>query len=422
MGFSVISILALLSSVSAFSATESFPDLAGQIYHHWKDQLRTPLTDAETAHELARSTYYPSLTLQSSYNDASAEAGIPDTHYGENQIILNQQILNLSQLATIQALESNRQAEELSLEDRLLQLIQESAANFYSLLALKDRELIESKRLSRMTKSTLLLKELSRLKLMDRADAMQSESDQAEAEIAVSQLHLDFLSQTSNLKVLAGMAQTESPSFVDVFDSKIKEPVIDAEQLPSFQSINLRVEYDERSIDSAHWLWAPAVGLSAGYAQYFPVTSNSILPASNGLNVMVTLNFNLFDQGVRFIQAERFEKYRITDEAKRESVSESLKSQIAVAQSRLKLYEKNLAEAQKRVSLAGKAYDASWALFSASKRTFVSLKTVDDSLLDAEIQLSSIRYKTSAQRAILWLWSCFQNGRFKDGWFESCKA
>jgi outer membrane protein TolC len=406
----VVTICGLLFSLSTWGKPLSPPEFNECIYNYWGTRVNSGIVDAHAATDTAKAAVYPSLTGSIAAQEDLLSNPWAGSYVG-GYISLSQSIVNISQWATIHARGISEKAAQLDFEDQLLSLMKTATTTIYGEFQTANRLKLLQQRLSRMQKAVNLAKETNRLHLTDSSAIYLAQADKQALEISITNAEAETAASLNLLKASIGMGEAPleldenyNPNVSD--DMTYWEKKID--ELPGLQVLKARTEASGALATSYRDLAIPNLLLTTDFGQVPQVAG---LNTGSSALVVVSLNFPIFDQGLRSIQAQQADSQKNIFEAQVSSKREALLAEIKNLLNQWQADERVSKIAKDQYDNARQGYDALLTLFSFGKADFVSVRSSEASLVQSEIQLVNLQRKIAGEKTILELMSDYSNGR-----------
>jgi len=384
------------------------------VYSYWEQRVKSGLIDAKAATETAKAALYPSITG----NVAGQEDLLAQPSTGVNtgaNIDLTQQIVNFSQWANIHAKKISEKAAQLDLEDQLLTLMRAATKSYFDYLQGESRLKLLQKRVSRLVKAVDLAKELSRLRLNDSSAIFLAQADKVQLDISIANLQTDTVALLTSLQAAIGFSTGSlelDDSYTPQANGDLSYWTKKIDELPAIEVLKVRAEAAGATATSTRDQIIPSLSFSTYFGQ---------VPASEGINpgggsalVLLNLSVPIFDQGIRSIQTQQAESQKSVNEALVSSKREQLLAEIKNLLNQWQANENILNLAKDQLDNAQRGYSDVFTLFTFGKASFVAVKNSEASLVEAEIQLETVRKKIAEEKTILELLGGYFRGRHQS--------
>ena len=396
----------------------SFDTVVECVDRYWRRQLESGVIDADAKAQLTKAGRLPSLALNVPLSNATIYRP-PSSTTLNSELVLSQELINLTRNAEIRALEQATSAAEFDLEDQMLSVLSSLPTPYFNAIVLAERRSILKERSKRMDQVIAVLHELTRLRLADHSDYLSAQVEGKSAQLRLAQLEADLQDAYGELRIALGMPATEGLDLEEPTQSTsgdvrllARNADLVTDHLPSVTAAK-SLESSASSLgDAARNEWLPTLSLTATH-ELSILARPELAPGSNRdtFTLLGQLSWNAFDQGARTIRANQAGRQRVVAEAKLEAAKIKSRQNILLLQDRLRAQLKVIEIARKRADLAQEAYKAAWQLFKRGKRSFISLKSLDDALFESELELVTYRGTMATTRATIKLLLSYESGK-----------
>jgi outer membrane protein TolC len=271
---------------------------------------------------------------------------------------------------------------------------------------------LQQQRVPRLKKAVTLAQETSRLHLGDTSSYYWAQADKEALDITITSGQSDATTALNTLKATIGLGEGTlelDENYNPEINGDTNYWTRRVEELPTFQVLKARSEASGAAAITAKDLAYPTLGLTGNIGSNL---TSTFVQQQSAL-VILTLSVPIFDQGIRAIQTQQNESQRSIFEALMASTRESLTAQIKNLLVQWQADEKNLTLARSQLEHNRQGYNATMTLFSFGKSNFLAIRDSESSLVNAEIQLETIRTKVASEKATLELLGDYSAGRHR---------
>ncbi len=412
-------ILALTSFSGSVHAQEepvlTLPKALMRIRAYWLPQLRAGVIDAHAAEQLARTAYYPSLNVNIGESRSPLNES-PGITVRRTQVTLSEHLIQVSNWVSMSARKADELAAEWNISSQIFSLLESGIQTFFDRLNTRQKIEIQERRIDRLERTVRLLKEVSRLGLVDDSERLAAESDLQAARVQLIELKSSLSLIDQDLKVAMGLGPevvlqlSHTPGQESTSsDQKTEDWNHALERQPSIQALSNQRDAADLDRRSYALDWIPTVDANIGLTQVNAGSPNDAYPATPAqVSATLTLNWSIFDQGARNVRkaqaTQQSERIQSQMSAKRIELSNKLHSMRQLRE----LQAQTVQLDQVRLKITTEAYESAWALFAIGKKSFTALQAIEGALITTELDSVEAGYRLEALKSRIQLW----NGQF----------
>jgi outer membrane protein TolC len=341
--------------------------------------------------------------------------------------VLSERVFDLTRTFTIDQRKSEERGSEDDLEDQVLTILQTTVSSYFAAATSSVQAEIYKKRIERLKNFLAVVEELARLHVSDRTSVYNLSSELSQTQSDLMQLQLDLTNSMNQFYGYIGGGDRQNIQLQTKYTlpKNIKaDPKKIANQLPVVQSLHAQNEALQSAANAARSGYLPTVSVNATYSPSKLNYSTAASVSPDGLStiggynpssftVQGLLTWNIFDQGVKFIQSQQYDAQASTAESLEQARQDQNELQLATLIKQYGLSLQSLAMTNERYRQASEAFESSMALFQIGKISYLLVKDSESALFGAELEERRIELQAALISSEINLYSTYENGHYR---------